>query len=66
MGSINRCAASFSCVTLLAPPDSAGGGLDRARVVIRRSVCFRFLFFKITMATSKFLLARTRTFQSGP
>ena len=31
----SRCVASSSCLILLAFPDSAGGGLDRARVVPR-------------------------------
>ena len=37
-----RCAVWSSCLTLLVPPDSAGGGLGRARVVSPRLVLFSF------------------------
>ena len=35
----------WSCLTLLASPNSIGGGLGRARVVPLRGVLFRFSFF---------------------
>ena len=37
-----RCAVCSLCLTLLASPDSAGGGLGRARVVSLRGVLFSF------------------------
>ena len=42
MRSTIRCAVCASCLTLLASPDSAGGGLGRARVVSLRGVLFSF------------------------
>ena len=40
MKSTSRYAVSWSCLTLLAFPDSVGGGLGRARAVLLRSVLF--------------------------
>ena len=42
MRSTIRCAVGLSCLTLLASPDSAGGGLGRARVVSLEGVLFSF------------------------
>ena len=42
MRSTCLCAVCPSCLTLLASPDSTGGGLGRARVVSRRGVLFSF------------------------
>ena len=50
MRSTIRCAVCSSCLTVLASPDSAGGGIDRARVVSAR--CAVFIFFKITVPIS--------------
>ena len=36
------CVVCSACLTLLASPDSAGGGLGRARVVSRRRMLFSF------------------------
>ena len=43
-----RCAVCSLCLTLLASPDSAGGGLGRARVVSLRGVLFSFFWSKYT------------------
>ena len=48
MKSIIRCAVCLSYLTLLASPDSAGGGLGRARVVSVRDMLFSF-FVKIAV-----------------
>ena len=45
-GSTMRCAVCSPCLTLLASPDSAGGGLGRARIVSRRRVLFLFFLPK--------------------
>ena len=42
----SRCVVSSPCLTLLASPDSAGGGLNRARVVPRRGVLSSFFFLQ--------------------
>ena len=42
MRSTIRCTVCSSYLTLLAYPDSAGGGLGRARVVSRRGVLLSF------------------------
>ena len=63
MRSIIRCAVCSSCLTLLASPDSAGGGLGRARVVSQRSVLFSF-FFLIIVPISRCLLVRIETHRS--
>ena len=43
MRSTSRCAVSSSCLTVLASPDSAGGGFGRARAEFRReSAVFAF------------------------
>ena len=44
MRSTIRCAVCSSCLTLLASPDSAWGGLGRARVFSRRGVLFSSFF----------------------
>ena len=38
------CVVCSACLTLLASPDSAGGGLGRARVVSSRGVLFSVFF----------------------
>ena len=43
MGSTSRCAVSSSCLMVFASPDSAGGGLGRARAVSLRGVLFSHL-----------------------
>ena len=42
MRSTILCGVCSTCLTLLVSPDSAGGGLGRARVVFRRRVLFVF------------------------
>ena len=42
MSSMTRCGVGSTCLTLIVSPDSAGGGLGRARVVSQRRVLFSF------------------------
>ena len=57
MTSTIRCAVCSPCLTLLASPDSAGGGLGRACVVFLRGVLFS-LVVKITVPISRVYMYR--------
>ena len=52
MRSTCRCAVCLTCLRLLASPNSAGGGLGRARVVSWREACCFLFFCKIIVPIS--------------
>ena len=60
MRSTSRCADCWTCVTLLAPPDCASSGLDRARVVCLRQVLW-FSFFGHNHSSDLSVSIRTYT-----
>ena len=64
MRSTIRCAVYSSCLTLLASPDSSGGGLGRARVVSRRQVLFS-LFVQNSCFDPICLFVRIDAYQFG-
>ena len=57
MSSTVRCAVCSACLTLLASPDSAGGGLGRVRVVSLRGVLFSCFSLIICSDLKSLLLA---------
>ena len=64
--STSRCAVSCSCLTLLTSPDSASGGLGRARGV-SHGTCFTRVFSRISCLLSQariFVLTALRALPS--
>ena len=63
MRSTIRCGACSTCLTLLVSPDSAGGGLGRARVISRRWILFSF-FRRNYCSDPSYLFLPRDTYQS--